>query len=108
VGSRQHVPRRHDRARFIGWVELMADGARCLGNGRDLSAGGIGLEVPGDPPRVGDPVTSEFALPGISLPLALDGRVAWRDPGNGRIGVAFERVDPGLAELLESFVGGRL
>jgi hypothetical protein len=101
--------RRYRRVSFEGWVELLTiEGARRLGTGRDLSSGGIGLELPGEPLPVGGAVTSEFALPGISLPLALDGRVAWRDPGNRRIGIRFERVDPGLAELLESFVGGRL
>jgi len=86
---------------------LTADGRRRLGTGRDLSAGGIGVELRGELPPVGGPVTSEFALPGISLPIALDGRVAWCDGASQRVGVRFERIDPGLAELLENFVGGR-
>jgi hypothetical protein len=97
---------RRPRAPFSGWVELTAEGRRRLGTGRDLSPGGIGLELRGELPEVGGVVTSEFALPGISIPLALEGRVAWSD--SGRLGVRFERVDPGLAELLENFVGGRL
>jgi hypothetical protein len=100
--------RRYRRVPFVGWVELITAGGRRLGTGVDLSSGGIALELPGEPPPVGGPVTSEFALPGISLPLALDGRVAWHDSGRRRVGVRFERVDPGLAELLESFVVGRL
>jgi hypothetical protein len=83
-------------------------GRRRLGSGRNLSAGGIGLELSGEAVGIGGAVTSEFALPGISLPLALEGRVAWTDPTNRRIGICFETVDPGLAELLENFVGGRL
>lgn len=102
-GTRERTP----RAPFSGWVELTADGRRRLGTGRDLSAGGIGVELRGDLPPVGDAVTSEFALPGISLPIALEGRVAWSDGTRQRVGVRFERVDPGLAELLENFVGGR-
>lgn len=98
---------RTPRAPFSGWVELTADGRRRLGSGRDLSAGGIGVELRGELPPVGDAVTSEFALPGISLPIALEGRVAWSDGARQRVGVRFERVDPGLAELLENFVGGR-
>lgn len=86
----------------------MAGDGRRLASAVDLSPGGIGLELPGEPPPVGGAVTSEFSLPGISLPLALDGHVVWRDPENSRIGVAFDRVDPGLVELLESFIGGRL
>jgi hypothetical protein len=89
-------------------VELTLAGRRRLGSGRDLSAGGIGLELTGEALGVGGAVTSEFALPGISLPLALEGRVAWTDPNNRRVGISFDRVDPGLAELLENFVGGRL
>lgn len=100
--------KRRPRAPFSGWVELTAEGRRRLGTGRDLSPGGIGLELRGELPDVGGSVTSEFALPGISIPLALDGRVAWSDAGRQRVGVRFERVDPGLAELLENFVGGKL
>lgn len=96
------------RARFTGWVELTTGGRRRLGTARDLSPGGIGLELRGELPAVGGAVTSEFALPGISIPLALDGRVAWSDRQRQRVGVRFEDVDPGLAELLENFVGGRL
>jgi hypothetical protein len=99
---------RRPRAPFSGWVELMADGRRRLGTGRDLSPGGIGLELRGELPQVGGAVTSEFALPGISIPLSLEGRIAWSDARRARVGVRFERVDPGLAELLENYVGGRL
>lgn len=104
----QAVQQRRPRAPFTGWVELTAAGRRRLGSGRDLSPGGIGLELRGDLPEVGGHVTSEFALPGISIPLALEGRVAWCDARAQRVGICFERVDPGLAELLENFVGGRL
>jgi hypothetical protein len=105
--SGQIEQQRRPRAPFSGWVELTTEGRRRLGTGRDLSPGGIGLELRGDLPEIGGVVTSEFALPGISIPLALEGRVAWSD-GAQRVGVRFERVDPGLAELLENFVGGRL
>ena len=100
--------RRHPRASFAGWVEITVAGRRRLGTGCDLSAGGIGVALRSDPPPSAARVISEFALPGISLPLALDGLVAWCDEGSGRLGICFDGVDPGLAELLESFVGGRL
>jgi len=106
--SAQAEQQRRPRAPFSGWVELTAAGRRRLGTGRDLSPGGIGLELRGELPEVGGPVTSEFTLPGISIPLALEGSVAWSDRGRSRVGVRFEHVDPGLAELLENFVGGRL
>jgi hypothetical protein len=89
-------------------VEVTALGLRRLATGRDLSAGGIGIELRGEPLAAGGLVMSEFALPGISLPLALEGRVAWCDGANQRVGVAFDGIDPGLAELLESYAGGRL
>lgn len=94
------------RAAFEGWVELHVDGQRRLASACDLAPGGIGIELPGDGLALAVPVTCEFALPGISLPVALDGRVAWA--GGGRVGVRFEDVDPGLAELLENHVAGRL
>ena len=100
--------RRHPRATFAGWVEITADGRRRLGTGCDLSAGGICVALRNAPPPRDARVTSEFALPGISLPVSLDGQVAWCDEGSGRVGIRFEGVDPGLAELLESFVSGRL
>lgn len=99
--------RRHPRAPFTGWVELHVDGRRRLGTGRDLSAGGIGLDLRGERVDAGGRVTSEFALPGISLPLSLEGRVAWSDGDGHRLGVVFDGIDPGLAELLESYAGGR-
>lgn len=99
---------RRPRAPFAGWVELTSMGRRRLGTACDLSPGGIGLELRGELPAVGGAVTSEFTLPGITIPLALEGSVVWSDRGRQRVGVRFERVDPGLSELLENFVGGRL
>lgn len=102
------VERRGARAPFVAWVELMVDGVRRRARARDLSADGIGIELAAPLPRAREAVVSEFALPGISLPLALAGVVAWSSPGEARIGVRFDDVDPGLSELLESFVAGRL
>ncbi|MCL4683313.1 PilZ domain-containing protein [Myxococcota bacterium] len=103
VDELQRLP----RAPFSGWVEITVDGLRRLGTGRDLSAGGIGVELPGELPPIGGAVLSEFSLPGISLPLELEGRIMWCNPQSLRVGVRFEGIDPGLAELLENFVGGR-
>lgn len=104
--------RRADRrADFHGWVELTTSRGRARGAGCDLSVGGLGLELRGAAATQDAPlaaaVTSEFALPGISLPLALEGVIAWNDAARGRLGVRFERVDPSVAELLESYVAGR-
>lgn len=98
--------RSSQRTVFGGWVELHVDGGRRLAQARDLSARGIGLELSGDPPDADTRVICEFALPGISLPLELEGAVAWSS--GTRLGVRFDEVDPGLAELLDSHVAGRL
>lgn len=90
------------RTTFEGWVEITVAGERRLATARDLSSAGIGLALSGSPLHEATFLTCEFALPGISLALALDGRVAWSD--DGRLGVAFDEVDPGLAELLENHV----
>jgi hypothetical protein len=97
--------RRDPRMPFDGWVEISADGQRRLATGRDLSRAGIGVDLPGAPLAPALPIVCEFALPGISLPLALEGHVAWS--AGSRIGVRFIDVDPGLAELLDNHVAGR-
>jgi hypothetical protein len=102
----ENQQRREPRTAFDGWVELRVNGGRRLASARDLARGGIGLAVQGDALALRDAVTCEFALPGISLPLELEGAVAWS--ADGRAGVRFVRVDPGLAELLENHVAGRL
>jgi hypothetical protein len=68
----------------------------------------MGLSLPSPLPECQSAVVSEFALPGIALPLALDGVVVWTDPEASRLGIRFLEVDPGLAELLASYVAGRL
>lgn len=98
--------RRGPRTRFDGWVELRVNGGRRLASARDLASGGIGIDVQGDALALREAVICEFALPGISLPLELEGAVAWS--ADGRAGVRFDAVDPGLAELLENHVAGRL
>lgn len=91
------------RAPFDGWVEITASGARHRARAVDLSEGGIGVSYPGRVP-VGNPrLVSEFALPGISLPLALESEVVWTDAPSSRMGIRFRAVDPGLEELLRRF-----
>ncbi|HME70787.1 MAG TPA: PilZ domain-containing protein [Myxococcota bacterium] len=102
------IARGGSRARFEGWVELRAGGTRRRAAARDLSVRGIGLSLPGPLPERQSAVVSEFALPGITLPLALEGVVVWTNPRASHIGIRFVGVDPGLAELLDSYVAGRL
>ena len=102
------IARGGSRARFEGWVELWIGGSRRRAAARDLSAEGMGLSLSGPLPPRQSAVTSEFALPGIILPLALEGIVVWTNPVASRIGIRFVEVDPGLAELLANYVAGRL
>jgi hypothetical protein len=97
--------REKPRTPFEGWVEISVAGQRRLATARDLSPAGIGIELPGAPLAPASEIVCEFALPGISLPLALDGHVAW--VRGSRLGVRFDDVDPGLEELLENHVAGR-
>ena len=100
--------RRSPRTPYKGWVEILCDGQRVRGEGRGLSTSGLGLWVPSE---IRDPQgtrTSEFALPGISLPLELSGHWAWHDARTRRGGIRFEGVDAGIADLLANFVAGRL
>jgi hypothetical protein len=102
------IGRAAPRAAFHGWVEITLNGARRRVSGTDLCTRGIGLRVPAEPPPPAAPLLTEFALPGIGLPLALRGVVAWCDPAHDRCGVRFLDVDPGLEELIASYVAGRL
>jgi len=102
----EREPRRgNPRTPFDGWVEISVGRERRLATARDLSPSGIGVDLPGAPLAPASALICEFALPGISLPLALDGHVAWAT--GSRLGVRFDDVDPGLAELLENHVAGR-
>jgi hypothetical protein len=103
----ERVERRSARTAFEGWVELTLGKARRLARGRDLSSQGLGLDLEAPHPAAGERVESEFTLPGFGLPLSVAARVAWSDPGAGRLGLCFESLDQSVAELLQSAVAGR-
>ena len=96
------------RARFEGWVGIAAGDAHRMARARDLSARGIGLTLGGAHPFTAGVVESEFALPGFVVPLKLSAHVAWADERTQGLGLRFEEIDPGLEELLENYVAGRL
>jgi c-di-GMP-binding flagellar brake protein YcgR len=100
--------RERPRVTYAAWVEFTHDGRRLRARARDLSSGGIGLQLREPPPGLSDAVVSEFALPGIALPVEVRGVVAWNDVEQARCGVRFREMDAGIAELIESFVAGRL
>jgi hypothetical protein len=99
--------RKGERAAFDGWVEITVGSERRLGSSCDLSAEGLGVLLAPPHPDAGAAVESEFALPGFGVPLAIAARVAWSDPDAGRLGLAFDRLDLAVAELLQSAVAGR-
>lgn len=96
------------RAPFDSWVEIISGGDRCRARAIDLGPGGIGIAASQLDLRADTKVVSEFPLPGIGLPLALECTVRWVDRRNGRGGLRFLDVDSGLNELLESYLDGRL
>ncbi len=100
------VPSRrgHPRAPFHARVSLAQAGSRRPAWARDLSSAGLGLELEAPHPERGSALETEFALPGMRLPIALQGRVAWSQPERRRLGVRFERADPDLDELIDRFV----
>ncbi|HVP30465.1 MAG TPA: PilZ domain-containing protein [Myxococcota bacterium] len=108
IGADDKSERRVARAPFRGWVELCVAGDRRRAAGLDLSPHGVGVSLAEPWPRARERVEAEFALPGIGLPLVIEGRIAWSSRDGRRLGIAFHDVDPGLTELLEGFVSGRL
>lgn len=96
------------RARFEGWVEIRVEGQRRRARGYDLSTEGIGIQSVEPLPESVQRVVSEFPLPGIGLPLELEAHVVWADAPRRRLGLRFLHIDPGLADLLQSYVDGRL
>jgi hypothetical protein len=106
---RDDLERRGERrACFDGWVEIVGRETRVRGSGRDLSRAGLGAVVRSPHPALHTHVEAEFALPGIRLPIVLPGVVAWSDAATGRIGLRFDDIEPGIAELIGSFAAGRL
>jgi hypothetical protein len=99
--------RKEQRALLSGWVELSVDGRRRhRASTEDVSVDGLGVLLDGDPLVAGSRATAEFPLPGIGLPLELSAEVVWVD--SDRAGLRFRDVDPGLRELMASFVAGKL
>jgi len=94
------------RVPFGAHVELTVGGRVRAAHAIDLSAAGLGVRL-APPPEWGDAVEAEFHLPGFAVPLAISARVAWRDAREGRLGLAFDALEPAVVELLESCVAGR-
>ncbi len=98
--------RKSGRAELDSWVEIDADGVRSRATVSDVSTGGLGIALHGSALAPGTALVAEFPLPGIGLPLELRACVVWAH--DRHVGLRFESVDPGLRELLASYVDGRL
>ncbi len=99
------------RAPLAVAVDVRFGGTRQRARAADLSETGLGIIVRGDRARAlvtGHEVEVEFALPGLSPPLALAAQIVWHDSSAERLGVRFQSLDPGLAALLDAFARGRL
>ena len=97
--------RRMPRAGFDAAVDLHGgDGPPRVALARDLSADGLGLAASAPHPPVGERLRSDFALPGLAVPVSVEAVVAWSEPRAGRLGLRFAALDPPLRELLERWV----
>lgn len=96
------------RARLDAVVELRAARTRRRAQVWDVSARGIGIAAPDLAFAPGSELVLEFALPGIAPALELRGSVVWHERATGRAGLLFGPLDPGVHELLQAFVSGRL
>lgn len=77
----------------------------------NLSAGGACLELEGDAPEVGKPMSLRFAVPGTGHHIDVDAEVRWTEPGaKSRVGVMFrsghKRLLAALAAGLIGLVSG--
>lgn len=70
--------------------------------------GGLGVAGGGPALEPGQRLVAEFPLPGIGLPVELEGVVVWCRPPGGGAGIRFVDVDGGLAELLARHASGAL
>jgi len=100
--------RRSPRARLETWVEISTGRRRQRGVARDVSVGGLGVERVGPDLEPGQRLVAEFPLPGIGLPVELEGVVVWCGPPGEGAGIRFVDVDAGLAELLALHASGGL
>lgn len=106
MGRNVNERRKAARADLNTWVEIASANGRTRASTCDVSAEGLGLT--GVAPEAGASLVAEFPLPGIGLPLELTGQVVWSDSSGSRAGLYFDDVDPGLREILASYVSGRL
>jgi len=108
AGAPLRERRRSPRAALDAWVELSGEGCRQRGATRDVSVEGLGIARVDRALVPGQRLLAEFPLPGIGLPVELEGVVVWCGPPGGPAGIRFLGMDPGLAELLSRHASGGL
>jgi PilZ domain-containing protein len=90
-------PLRSGRALLEIPVELQGGGASCAGVTRNLSQQGAFVAVR-RPPSVGERVTLRLAVPGLTVPLAVDAEVRWlrpiADTAGQPAGIGVSFIDP--------------
>jgi hypothetical protein len=71
-------------------VQIHRDGAIVDWPSEDISAGGMRLRVPGEPPKIGERLKVSFRLPLLAAPIEAEGEVRWVDRGTPTVcGIQF-------------------
>lgn len=83
------------------WI-IETDGTRTHVRTRDLSKGGLCLEVEGEPWGHGQLLELRLRLPDQPEELELKGFVAWST--KSAMGIQFESIDPEMAQLIDATI----
>lgn len=73
----------------------------------NLSTGGMGLDVVGDPNGFAGLVDVSFLLPDSDIEIQAKGRLVWADAG-GRAGLRFVVIEPALFEQLQRWTNRKM
>ncbi|MBI3319783.1 MAG: PilZ domain-containing protein, partial [Candidatus Omnitrophica bacterium] len=87
------------------------DGEPLNGDARNISAGGLCVELPSGE-RLADEFEVKLFLPDRAKPIEAIGKLMWKGRGSrrrmGQLGIAFSAVNAGDQEAISQFVEERL
>jgi transcriptional regulator with PAS, ATPase and Fis domain len=84
-----------------------ANGKELQVQALNLSTGGMGLDVVGDPSGFAGLLDVTFLLPDSEVVMQAKGRLVWAEAG-GRAGLRFVVVEPALFEQLQNWTGRKM
>ena len=109
--------RRFDRIEFTVSVDVQSESLLQKFHARNLSQGGIFLEVPGQPPPVGSHLTLSFDIPGMDKQISVKGKVMYvhryqsfdgsKEVSKKGIGIMFENLAEHDQMLIATYVSGK-